>query len=41
VRPQLVADAVIAGYIHDISVRHREGDSADERYELAIDREAA
>jgi hypothetical protein len=23
VRPQLVSDAVIAGYIHDISVRHR------------------
>lgn len=22
-RPQLIADGVIAGYIHDISVRHR------------------
>jgi hypothetical protein len=28
VRPQLVSDAVIAGYIHEISVRHRHGDAS-------------
>lgn len=28
VRPQLVSDAVIAQYIHDISVRHRAEPSA-------------
>jgi hypothetical protein len=41
VRPQLLADGVVAGYIHDISTRHRAVDSEDERYELAVDREAA
>ena len=40
-RPQLLADAVIAGYIHDISARHRADDSEDKDYELATDREAA
>jgi hypothetical protein len=41
VRPQLLADAVVAGYIHDISTRHRAIDPDDETYELAVDREAA
>jgi hypothetical protein len=30
VRAQLVSDAVIAGYIHDISVRHRRARTSDE-----------
>jgi hypothetical protein len=30
-RPQLIADGVIAGYIHDISVRHRRGDAVSTR----------
>jgi hypothetical protein len=40
-RPQLLADAVVAGYIHEISTRHGAGDSEDEGSELAVDREAA
>ena len=39
-RPQLLADGVIAGYIHDISPRHRNGRSV-EGYEPALEREAA
>jgi hypothetical protein len=30
-RPQLIADGVIAGYIHDISARHRPGDAVSSR----------
>lgn len=40
-RPQLLADGVVAGYIHEISTRHGAGDSRDEGFELAVDREAA
>jgi hypothetical protein len=40
-RPQLLADAVVAGYIHEISTRHGAGDSRDEGLKLAVDREAA
>lgn len=35
-RPQLVSDAVIAGYIHDISARHHAG--ADRRRRLTDER---
>ena len=40
-RPQLLADGVIAGYIHDISPRHRNGQSDGEGYEPSLEREAA
>ena len=32
-RPQLVADAVVASYIHEISVRHGHGESPRRRRE--------
>lgn len=40
-RPQLLADAVVAGYIHEISTRHGAGDSHDEGFGFSVDREAA
>jgi hypothetical protein len=41
-RPQLIADGVVAGYIHEISIRHRESDDSElETYEFSPEAEAA
>lgn len=41
-RPQLIADGVMAGYIHDISTRHHDGDDSEvETYEFSPQAEAA
>ena len=41
-REQLIADGVVAGYIHDISVRHHDGDESEaESYEFTPEAEAA
>jgi hypothetical protein len=40
-RPQLIADGVVAGYIHEISARHREDDREVEAYQFSPEAEAA